>query len=44
MATSRQFNYINSALDTTQYYNKECIFLGLSVPILIQTGFSMSIK
>jgi hypothetical protein len=44
MATSRQFNYINSAVDTTQYYNKECIFLGLSVPILIQTGFSISIK
>jgi hypothetical protein len=44
MATSRQFNYINSAFDTRQYYNKECIFLGLFVPILIQTGFGMSIK
>jgi hypothetical protein len=44
MATSRQFNYINSAFDTRQYYNKECIFLGLFGPILIQTGFGMSIK
>src|SRR5918999_2814000 len=27
MATSRQFNYYNSAFHTMQYYNKECIIL-----------------
>ena len=31
MAISRQFNYINSAFDTRQYYNKECIILGMFV-------------
>jgi hypothetical protein len=38
MATSRQFNYINSAFGTTQYYKKECIFIDPFEPILIQTG------
>ena len=31
MATSRQFNYYNSAFDTRWYYNKECMILGLFV-------------
>jgi hypothetical protein len=31
MATSRQFNYYDSAFDTKQYYNKECILPGLTV-------------
>jgi hypothetical protein len=45
MATSRQFNYYNSAFDTRQYYNKECIILlGCLCTILMQTRFGKSIK
>jgi hypothetical protein len=28
MAISRQFNYYDSAFDTRQYYNNECIIIG----------------
>ncbi|HJU35267.1 MAG TPA: hypothetical protein VJ695_09110 [Nitrososphaera sp.] len=37
MATSRQFNYYNSAFDTRYYYNKECISIR-RVPLQFYTS------